>query len=760
MSKKRSLVKLVIFGAVCLSPLASCSKKTAPAGSSSSSVTEASSSSTVLPAYDMSGVAFPDVSAVYDGKEHKAEIKGTLPSGVTVSYRNNALTDAGKKTAVASFKGEDDHLPIPDMEAKLEVTKADVSGITFSDKTVTYDGQPHSLSIEGALPLGTTVSYDVSGKVNAGEYTVTATLSDPSGNYNGKTMTAKLTIEKADLDMTGISFSDKTITYDGLYHSLAIEGTLPCGITLTYQNNKYVFPGKYEVTASFQDPGSNYKTAPSEMKATLSIINAESDFSFTITDNKALITGYSGSSRTVMIPDTLNSCPVTGIGQNAFSHKQFTSIVLPDTVKSIGNGAFYVCSNLVSVSVPKNLETIDNNAFGLCWYLSSFDFPDTLTSIGSSAFKECKALTSVSIPDTVTSIGKEAFYNCEGLASLSLGSGLSSLGTGAFSYCPNLASLSVSAANTVYSSSGNCIFEKATKTLVLGSRISLIPSDGSITAIGAYAFEGTYGSSTLTIPDKVTTIGENAFAYCPNITSISFPSSLSTISKYAFWWCTGITSLSFPEGVASIGIGAFASCTNVQRLELSSTVSSLGNGAFAGCSLLDTITVAPVNTVYSSVDNTLMKGDTLVLGNKSGTFPSCSVKIVGEGAYSGYKDIKSITVPESVQIIGGSAFSWCSSLTSVAIGTNVVTIWDAAFSCCSSLTSIVLPEKATNLGTSVFVQCSKLKAIYSKLASKPSTWSAGFLGDCTASVYWYSETSNTDKSHWHYVNDTPTIWVA
>ena len=100
----------------------------------------------------------------------------------------------------------------------------DMSGITFEDKTVTYDGNEHELLIEGTLPEGVTNE-----NINAGTYEVTAIL---KGNgYNTLTLKATLTINKASYDMSGITFEDKTVTYDGNEHELLIEGTLPEGVT-------------------------------------------------------------------------------------------------------------------------------------------------------------------------------------------------------------------------------------------------------------------------------------------------------------------------------------------------------------------------------------------------------------------------------------------------------------------------------------------------------------------------------------------------
>ena len=89
-----------------------------------------------------------------------------------------------------------------------------------------------------------------------------------------------------------------------------------------------------------------------------------------------------------------------------------TEYIIPDSVTSIGNYAFYYCKGLTSVTIGNGVKRIDNQAFVMCSGLTSITIPDSVTSIGDSAFYYCTRLTSVTIPDSVTSIGDSAFCNC------------------------------------------------------------------------------------------------------------------------------------------------------------------------------------------------------------------------------------------------------------------------------------------------------------------------------------------------------------
>jgi hypothetical protein len=147
----------------------------------------------------------------------------------------------------------------------------------------------------------------------------------------------------------------------------------------------------------------------------------------------------------------------------------------------------------------------------------------------------------MTIPDSVTGIGYEAFSRCSNLTSVTIGNSVNSIGDYAFLYCNNLESIEVDEGNSVYHSAGNCIIERATKTLVMGCKNSVIPSDGSVTGIGSYAF---YGCSTLTgmtIPDSVTVIGASAFEGCIRLESVTIPYTVTSIGPGAFRYCSGMT---------------------------------------------------------------------------------------------------------------------------------------------------------------------------------------------------------------------------
>ena len=240
--------------------------------------------------YNMSGISFGNATYTYDGGEKSLAISGTLPSGVTVTYTNNGHTNAGTYTVTASFTGNANYNDIADMTATLTINKAtyDMSGVLFNDAAYTYDGSEKTLVITGTLPSGVTVSYTTNSLTNAGSLEVTASFTG-NANYNAiADMTATLTINKATYDMSGVSFEDASYTYDGSEKTLAISGTLPSGVTVSYTANTLTNAGSLEVTASFAGDTVNYN-AIADMTATLTIEKAVP--AYTLPEGITAITG-------------------------------------------------------------------------------------------------------------------------------------------------------------------------------------------------------------------------------------------------------------------------------------------------------------------------------------------------------------------------------------------------------------------------------------------------------------------------------------
>lgn len=228
----------------------------------------------------VTGITFTNKIFIYDTKTHALAIDGNLPACINVTYTNNDKVNANTYIVTASFEDTSGNYIVPEtMSAKLIIEKATVTGIMFENKTFTYNGTKHSLEISGTLPDEVTVSYVNNGKINANSYNVTATFTCETGNYNiPDDMTAVLTIKKAVYDMSAVTFENKTVTYDGKVHALAVSDNLPDGVTVEYTNNNQINANQYIVTAIFTGDSINYY-AIDDMQAMLTINKATYDMS-------------------------------------------------------------------------------------------------------------------------------------------------------------------------------------------------------------------------------------------------------------------------------------------------------------------------------------------------------------------------------------------------------------------------------------------------------------------------------------------------
>lgn len=361
---------------------------------------------------------------------------------------------------------------------------------------------------------------------------------------------------------------------------------------------------------------------------------------------------------------------VTAIGASAMSgsNEKWTSIVIPNTVTTIGKLAF---------SRSPTLQT--------------FIIPSSVTSIGESAFLSCTALVSVTAKATTPiSIPMSTFQNTTSLTTLYVPKGAETAYRNApvWGDIANIIGIDMAAedANKIIS------FADANVKAVCIKKWDT-DGDGELSMAEAAAVKSLDGAFYYN-----TGVIMPGFSRPPLITSfdeLQYFTGLTSIESSAFSNQSQLSSVIIPISVESIGASAFSGCSCLTSITIPSNVTSIGWSAFKNCNSLSSIVVELGNPTYNSLDNCNAiietSTNTLIAGCKNTIIPN-SVTNIGEYAFYGCSKLTSIIIPNNVTRIDNSAFEECNSLTYVTIGSAVTSIGVRAFVCQSdelNVTSLI-----------------------------------------------------------------------
>lgn len=519
----------------------------------------------------------------------------------------------------------------------------------------------------------------------------------------------------------------------------------------------YTFMGWYKDAAFRNKVSFPYEVTAAQTLYAKWTANAPEDIVFTV-DDSGVLTGVSGLSEKDMrveIPSQVNGIAVTEIGGEVFKdNKNIGALIIPDSVKYLGNKVCYGCTNLKEVRLPAGLTVIPDYAFEACSSLTSINFPVTLKEIRMKALSGT-ALTTFVAPEALQSIWSYAFEGCNALSEVEL-KNVRSLGDGAFRYCPELQSVTLPDTLTEL---GVDMFGGCTSLTEIDMPDNPIPVpatmfdktafyndpanwDNGVLYADGYLITGNSELAALTeytVKEGTIVIADSAFNYPGagrQLTKIVLPDGLYRIGKSAFSGLYRLTEINIPASVRAVGYGAFAS-TGYDT-----------DGKFTDNVYIDNWLVKVANVTMTSF--TVREGTVGIAdGKDTALFPTqaqkitrlslpASLKYIGVRSFARLR-ITDLQLPAGLITMGDGAFQSCAYLKTANLGkcTSLESIGERAFTS-ASLSEITIPASVVSMGELVFNQNAIDLTIRCEVSEKPEgwdkNWSFSYKQDVTITV--------------------------
>lgn len=460
------------------------------------------------------------------------------------------------------------------------------------------------------------------------------------------------------------------------------------------------------------------------------------------------VTGFYGGVNHVVIPSEWDGLPVIGIRENAFEfNNEITTVVIPESVKSIGDNAFLGCEQLTSVTISGD---VGKNAFAQCSALVEITFLPTVQLIGEGAFEHC-ALKNVVFPDGLLNIETRAFDCNMELESITLPASLEYIDAESFSMCDRLLYIYYMGTQEQWNTLGGSsiidyicpldpdtwvgVHYGATTHTINGYAYSIDPTcteDGEREKRCQYcsykehevlpATGHKMNGWELAKNSTCTTHGvmENHCLNCDYYESEEVPLlhhdfvdgcckdcgvdlieydyneeyGYAKVVKYNGYGDVVIPDEVNGYPVTTIWNDIFAYGEDITSIEFGENVEFFSPNIFENCVNLENIYVSDNNEHFDSIDGILFSED----GKTIVRYPN------------GRKD-KSYTIPEDVVAIGEYSFEYSKHLENVVIHDDVVEIGSKAFSYCSDLITVKIPDAVKILNSYCFYECKNLKSV-------------------------------------------------
>ena len=363
------------------------------------------------------------------------------------------------------------------------------------------------------------------------------------------------------------------------------------------------------------------------------------------------------------------------------------SLILPESLTSIGNWTFCGMSKLGRIVIPNAVTTIGEYTFADDSALESAKLSTSCAWLQQGLFSECGKLLSITIPMVVTKMDTQMFTNCKSLI------------TATFEDGTDLIEMGYGASNKEYGLFRDCPIE----SLYLGRWLSYSTKD----------------NSENDAPNRA------PFCHIPTLNNLTIGKNVGVIDKFMFSYCTGLEDVFLPDNITSVGMWGFRGCTSLKSVRLSQNLSQIADYGFSECSSLDNV-VFPAS-MTSVADNSFSNCTSLRkldLGS--------SLKIIGPSAFQNCTALEGIDMPKTLEGLGVESFAGCTSLPYVEVKGEVPSVGKQAFQGCTGLTWISLSENISSLGENSFEGCTNIKYVKSYATSPVPTGLVNFPEEVVA----------------------------
>lgn len=540
--------------------------------------------------------------------------------------------------------------------------------------------------------------------------------------------------------------------------------------SLSQQNINTDLTSIYYIYSSKIDYADGTSLYTSEKKITLELLtNKFNIININLASNVTEIGDYCFSDCYQITSINISNTNINKIGLMSFKNcNNMTSLLLPPTLKYIGQQAFQTSKKLLSLIIPSQIISIENFAFDDCPELTTITFNSiqNLTYISESAFRYAHNISNIYFKD-ITDINEISTYPISNDIRLSIPN-KPSLSSNIYIYMKTVITYSDNTTEYIYTNSINRTditnniniksINLSSFVIYLGDSCFLdcnnlenISLSQNITYIGNYCFNNCSKLQYITIPSGITKINEHCFNNCSNLEKITFQGKINQIDNYSFSQCSNLESITILDSVTFIGNNVFEYCNNLQKIIINNAnnLLSCGTNLFNGLNkaiyfyfkfyssfneitnsiLYNFIGQNPENPLLDSkyyifaINNYYYKDGTKLITRETNitTIPGIIDNLVSmnlnpfatriaPNLFSNSK-INSIIIPNAITFIGNNCFINCFNLSHIQLSESLYEISENCFKNCVYLEIISIPESVTKINNNAFDGCVNLTKI-------------------------------------------------